>query len=292
VDRIEYLRKLGYTVTDKKTYLEVEVGNIVSYIDLTMKLRAYTIKAQEFWSFRGQRNESWSLGLEYKFKDKKEIDVDQAMAQFKKRCKEFKKPDYISENESWNWLFFAQHHGLNTHLLDWSSNPLVALYFAVENINSSGKDQVESDEGNENLGDFGAVWMLKVNNVHFVSSSDLINKGPDNIKQWTMIDPPPITHRISRQSGKFTFHPVADFHNISEQPRRAGDEELIKIVLKGYKGGEGRRENKQANPSSEIRAHLGIMNIHHGYLFPDHEGVASFVNNEWPIISPKYSEII
>lgn len=48
----------------------------------------------------------------------------------------------ISEFE---WLFLAQHYGLPTRLLDWSSNPLVALFFAVER-----KDEVD-----------GAVYMVK-----------------------------------------------------------------------------------------------------------------------------------
>ena len=43
------------------------------------------------------------------------------------------------------WLFLAQHYGIPTRLLDWSSNPLVALFFAVER-----KDDVD-----------GAVYMVR-----------------------------------------------------------------------------------------------------------------------------------
>jgi len=275
-------------LVDRGNYKEEEepfddLGKILTYL---LKLRLPEGKdsesENEFWSFRGQRKGSWNLSISPHIpgipNDK--IGYYDWFYQYRKKMLDKRELDYLNEkslNEKnhWWWLFYAKHHNLYTRLMDWSSNPLVALYFSVENLQSPGYEDTD-----------GAVWALKVNKEQFYSTEELCEKYKDTNpasglrdangkdlgeNDWFMINPEPVTHRIVLQSGKFSYHPGIKPTPIDQMKRRPG-EELRKI-------------NINHSASAKICKQLGIMNIHHASLFPSPTGIADFVNSEWPDIA-------
>src|ERR1035437_1254368 len=92
----------------------------------------------------------------------------------------------------WESLAIAQHHGLPTRFMDWTTNPLVALYFAARETKADDKDK-PSNSG---------VYVLTSDPVRF---SELARRKAETIKPV----PDSATIRVTSTSAYDTFG-VAD----------------------------------------------------------------------------------
>lgn len=146
------------------------------------------------------------------------------------------------------WLIHAQHHGIPTRLLDWTTNPLKALFFAVENPNY---DHVDGQL-------FGVSPVL-----NFVMERFVDTQKYDEIIGFHSSS---LNSRVIAQEGCFTIHPLPNkwdsFPYISKESGTV--EHLVSYVIP--------KEHKPA-----LREQLKKLGITHKFMFPDLDGLAKSI---------------
>jgi hypothetical protein len=167
----------------------------------------------------------------------------------------------IMPKDDWEWLALAQHHGLPTRLLDWTSNPLIALYFAV------GSRFSEVDLATERVRhpnyEGGAVLYKIRTRTGLIDTSK--EKNPFKVEE-ALFEASVFTRRIQAQSGVFSIQ------SDSFEP-------FEKMFLKIRK----RHITRYVIPfeyRESIRRELCLYGVNHFHVFPDLDGLTRKLQDE------------
>jgi len=148
-----------------------------------------------------------------------------------------------------DWLIQAQHHGVPTRLLDFSLNPLKALFFAVAEENYDCDD--------------GAFWAISPL-AWFEDFMETRKLSDDRLDIYL---PRQINHRLIAQESCFVSFPLPENKSplipLDRPPAYAGDIKRIQqwVVPARFK--------------RQLRIELSTLGVRYRSLFPDLQGVAS-----------------
>ncbi len=233
-----------------KSIPEIQVNNLTEYIELVETIT--TENSEKTILFRGQSQDFDllpSIARRNSKQDTTELE-EEILSEFKRRSRLKIDSDFIDD---WDWLIFAQHFGLKTRLLDWSSNPLVGIWFCCSDKNDFDKD--------------GVVYIFVVNNNHLLNRGK--NESPFKRNTTRVYKPHLNNERIIAQSGWFTAHGYSTkMNNFVKLNRNTTLKPyLTKVVV-------------PLDIKKDLIWKLNVLGINYERLFPDIEGICRQINHE------------
>lgn len=183
----------------------------------------------------------------------------------------------VKEDNPWNWLSLAQHHGLPTRLLDWTYSPLVALHFAVGNFRKYDLDgmiwAVNYVDTKEHLPD-SLKRVIEDEGSH-IFTTEMLGRAAAGLSQLgslqddpfpVFLEPPSLDDRIVNQYAVFSM---------MSDPNVMIDEWLARNTVRAF------RIQIPAHLKWEIRDKLDQSNINERVLFPGFDGLAKWLKRHY-----------
>lgn len=194
--------------------------------------------------FRGQQNSVWELIPKIGRKD------------FAKSVPSYFKEDFILNSwlryseqlitskpkDRWDELTLAQHYGLATRLLDWTKNPLVALYFAT----------CDFDKDVD-----GSVFIMNFKNETL--KTDKLD--PFDANQSGVFYPRGLSARVINQRGVFT---------LSHKPKNS-----LNKLLPNYEFIKLKIDKKS---KKELQKQLELYGINEFSIYQDLDNLSNYLN--------------
>lgn len=203
--------------------------------------------------FRGQHDTHWDLIpciFRPEYGDKSVAEVERKIFEdFKRRAVPFL-PHNFNVNSEWDWLALAQQFKLPTRLLDWTENPLVALYFTFAQRKWDQHDR--------------AFWIFAPMPDDFADTTSP-ESTPFNQKEIKVFMPNQITQRITVQAGWFTVHHYCNSTSMMLNNNPAYDKKIRLLKIPNHL-------------RMEILRMLDRLGINAYSSFPDLDGLSSYLD--------------
>jgi len=193
--------------------------------------------------------------------------------------RKYAEPGELVSTTEWGVMAIAQHYGLPTRLLDWTTNPNVALHFATSELHRYKTN--------------AAVWCIDVvaarnllppqlqdplrSSYNLIFDLATLSAAVSSISQFDDIgghfgefiiffEPPPIDRRIIHQSSVFSLMPRVNvsLEELFNRHPELGYRVIIPSALK-----------------SEVRDKLDMANVTERMLFPGLQGLGSWLTRHF-----------
>lgn len=216
-------------------------------------------KEEYGYLFRGQTDSTWKLDSSLT-RDERYLENEKDMYYEILSLK----PDAFQNDETvYERLITMQHFGMPTRLMDVTRNPLIAIFFACNNIEKKKNDGVIYSflpDKNTPILNFEDEKLISLKALY---NDEFRNPNYDFLDNIYFIRGLAKNQRISNQSGDFIFvgKNIINSQNLNELPK-------LTIII-------------DSTAKSVLLEQLETLNIHGGSVYPDLSHMSSYIRNKY-----------